>query len=110
MKKLLALVAVTVFTNGAFAAESSSDYVVESGTMLISGQAAMDLYQDLEAKEVVLGGVTRQETRQKKGKSIQCVANYITGLKEDTDAIKEFVLESVECQIKLSSMEIGPRY
>ena len=109
MKKLLALVAITVFANGAFA-ESSSDYVVESGTLLISGPAAMDLYEDLEAKEVVLDGVTRQETRQKKGKSIRCVANYITGLREDSEEMNKFVLESVECQIQLSSKEIGPRY
>ena len=109
MKKLLTITAITVFGTGAFAGQSLSDYVVETGTLLISGQAAIDLYEDLEANEKILQSVTRQETREKKTKSIRCVAEYITGLKEDGNEMDEFVLNSADCKIQLPRTQIGPR-
>lgn len=112
MKNIFCLIAICLLSNAALAHtinnESTSDYVVEAGALVIKGQAAMDLYQDLEAKEKVLVTVTHQQNREKKSRTIRCEANYYGGLTEGTET-EVWSLGDAQCSVKLPASAIGSR-
>lgn len=111
MKNVLFLIAVCMLSNVAVAHtinnESTSDYVVEAGALVVKGQAAMDLYQDLEAKETVLVTVTHQQNREKKTKTIRCEGNFHGGMVGDTGEV--WILGDAQCSVKLPASAIGAR-
>ncbi|MBN8541677.1 MAG: hypothetical protein J0L82_14900 [Deltaproteobacteria bacterium] len=110
MKKKISAICLLAISSTSTAFANSSEYVVEVGAVVIRGQAAMDLYEDVEAKEVTLDAVTRQESRQKLNGPVRCTAEFIRGLSEKENEMGEWSMVDAECLIELPAKAIGPRY
>ena len=80
-------------------AEDEASWVVETGTLVLSGQAAEDLYESLNAK-VKLDPLSTKwdELRIKKNKFGTCKANYYRV--DDPNGEAEWTIESANCHIQ----------
>ncbi len=103
MKNIFCLIALCLVSTSAFA-ESTSEYLM-SGAVVIEGDAAMNLYADLKAKEKVVMTVTRQQNREKQTRTVKCEATFLGGLVQDSET-EVWSLENARCVVRVPISEI----
>lgn len=83
--------------------DSSAQFVVEAGTMVVSGAAAEDLYEALLAEYKVTDSSARQEVRVKSKGQVSCRAELIRGIASGGRVgMGAFEIVDADCKIKLN--------
>ena len=99
MKKTILTLGLFGLISTSFAQAKDADWVVEISTLLLKGEVAVDLYESLNAKEVLHPMSTKyDEVRTKKNSFASCSVRYLRSDLPDGETIWE--VESAECKIK----------
>ncbi len=99
MKKIFLTISLLGALTNSFANTSQADWIVEASTLTISGQAAEDLYESLDAFKMVNPLSTKYDvTFSKKNSFASCSLRLLRTDLPDGDSAWE--VESAECKIK----------
>lgn len=103
MSKLILLAALASFS--AAAADSSADWSLETRTLVVKGEAAVDLYYSLSGEQIAPARGSRSNVYVKKNSFATCTAKGVPLANTN-----EIQLVDFECRLQAKPSQIAPEW